>query len=108
MSRMWGERRYERPGYVSGSETSKAAADSLSPKVLGELHRTVYKHLRDSGGSTDEEGSVATGIEPNTYRPRRIELQDEGYVRDSGERRLTASTRKAAVWVVTDKGRPST
>jgi hypothetical protein len=59
----------------------------------------VLDVIRSSGGATDEEGLFASGFNVNTYRPRRVELVGLGLVRDSGERRLTQSRRRAIVWV---------
>jgi hypothetical protein len=41
-------------------------------------------------------------MDPNTERPRRRELQLNGLVRDSGERRLNRSGRRAVVWEATE------
>lgn len=95
-----GERSYpDAAGWVDHSPTSRMAADSINPR-LSDLHRAVYRHLRDSGGSTDEQGQVATGLSPNTYRPRRRELELHGWVRNSGRPGKTASGRAAVVWEV--------
>lgn len=53
---------------------------------------------------TDEQLQNALGIPANTQRPRRVECEDEGWVEDSGERRLTASGADAIVWRVTPAG----
>ena len=102
MSAAWGEPKYPyEPGYVSGSATSRAAAESISTKRLGDLHRSVWKHINSVGGATDEEATEALALRPNTYRPRRVELMEQGYVKDSGQRRHTASGRSAVVWIAT-------
>ena len=88
------------------SETSVAAAQSISDRTLGDLHRRVYAHLRDTGGNTDEAAMTALGMAPNTYRPRRRELELAGYVKDSGRTVRGNSGRTMVVWCVTDRGRP--
>ena len=90
--------------YQAHSETSREAAKSISRRTLSNLHRIVYRALC-SGGLTDEQGIDATGLSPSTYRPRRIELCDQGYVAKSGRREATRSGRMADVYVVTEKGR---
>jgi hypothetical protein len=50
-------------------------------------------------GLTDEEGIDVTGLPASTYRPRRIELQRRGKVRDSERTRLTRAGRKSVAWV---------
>ena len=90
--------------YQTHSETSRAAAESISRRALSNLHRIVYRALC-KGGYTDEQGIDATGLSPSTYRPRRIELCEQGYVAKSGRRAATRSGRMADVYVVTEKGR---
>ncbi len=86
--------------FVARSQTSRAAAEAIRPDT-GRLRLAVLVAIRDAGGLTDEEGIDATGISPNCYRPRRVELVQMGKVIDSGKTRLTKSLRKAVVWVAT-------
>lgn len=89
--------------YVPFSEpgTSREAADSVRESAAGmeaavlELLRSVYP-----AGLTDAEIEQRTGLGPNTARPRRVGLVLKGLVKDSGQRRATASGRQARVWVV--------
>ena len=85
-----------RPPRQRHSDTSHEAADSVEVR-LGRLQRQVLDYLA-RGGATDEEIQDRLNMAPNTERPRRRELQLNGLVRDSGERRLTRSGRKAVVW----------
>ena len=64
------------------------------------LRRVVYESILLSGekGRTDEEVQDLTRMNPSTQRPRRIELQRDGAVYDSGRRRSTKSGRSAIVW----------
>ena len=66
----------------------------------GTLRATIYRWLleRPDWGATDEEGQEALGMEGNTYRPRRVELQEVGLVVDSKTTRLTKNRRRAVVW----------
>lgn len=82
------------------SSTSVAAADGIRP-TAARLREVVYAAIRDAGehGLTDEEMLQATGLQPSTGRPRRVELVQAGRVRDSGKTRRTASNRSAVVWV---------
>jgi hypothetical protein len=86
--------------------TSELAAASVV-KSVPELRRRVLDAIASAGaaGLTDEQGEVITGIRHQTYTPRRLELQRQGLIRDSGERRKTASGRNAAVWVATEDAR---
>ena len=86
------------------SETSVAAARAIKPDA-NRYRAMVLAALRRAGadGLTDEEGIAATGIGPSTYRPRRGELVDRGFVQDGGGKRPTASGRPAVVWIAVDR-----
>lgn len=94
------------------SEPSREAAEQIKPH-LGELQIEVLEQLARIGahGWTDHEliAIVAEAKrlpeEPNTVRPRRIELVRLGFVIDSGRTRKTRSGRKATVWTITPEGR---
>jgi hypothetical protein len=82
------------------STTSVAAADAIEP-AADTLRGKCLDAIRDAGpdGLTDEEGITRTGMSPSTWRPRRVELVEDGFVRDSRRTRPTASGRAAVVWV---------
>lgn len=89
---------FDLPPAQAHSPTSVAAAEAVAPKV-GRLRRVVLDCLRgEPGGLTDEEVIDRTGLSPSTARPRRIELQRTGLVKDSGRTRKTRSGRLATVW----------
>ena len=90
----------ETPGFVRGSETSKAASLSMEHRASS-VRELVFGYIRSCGGygSTDEEMREALDLSPNTARPRRCELMEMGRVRDSGRTRTGASGRKCVVWV---------
>lgn len=54
-------------------------------------------------GATDEEMSIDLGMPANSLRPRRLELVQEGRVRDSGRRRRLASGNDGIVWEACDE-----
>lgn len=85
------------PPSQAHSPTSRAAAESIKPKV-GPLHREILTHLGIIFDSTDEEMQTDLSMSPNTQRPRRRELQLMGLVVDSGKTRPTRSGRAAVVW----------
>jgi hypothetical protein len=90
-------RKREAPPYQHGSDTSLAAAQAIAP-AAGTLRARVYQAiLALPDGLTDEEGCLLTGMNPSTWRPRRIELLEQGLVRQAGTR-LTKSGRSAVVW----------
>jgi hypothetical protein len=59
---------------------------------------------RHADGLTDEEGQSVMRMDGNSYRPCRVTLANKGLVKDTGERRMTAHRKKAAVWAVTAAG----
>lgn len=85
--------------------TSIAAAEQIKPKADA-LRQMVLRHIEACGdaGATDEEGMLATGMQGNTYRPRRIELWHAGLVKDNGCTRRTVAGRAAIVWVAVSRG----
>ena len=87
------------PAHQSHSETSKAAAIAIKPRI-GPMHRAILDYLEYSGGSTDEELQRFIPMAQNTERPRRRELQKAGLIEDSGKTRQTKSGRAAVVWVL--------
>lgn len=83
--------------FIAGSATSKKAAEEIRQPVTT-LRARVLSTLLSKGPSTDEEMQDYLGMNPSTQRPRRIELQRAGLVRDSGKKRNTRSGRLATVW----------
>ena len=98
--RMDEARRHAAP-FVSGSVTSLDAARKITPKA-GTLRQLVLDLLSEEP-MTDEQGSLISGLNPSTYRPRRVELVKAGLVVEVG-RSKTASGREAVVWGPSDTG----
>lgn len=88
---------FDQPPYQAHSKTSAEAAESMKGKT-GTIRRTVLEALKQQP-STDEELTNRLQMNPNTVRPRRIELTKSGLIHEVGVR-LTASNRKAVVWGV--------
>lgn len=84
--------------YVKGSDTSRAAAESIEHE-LGRLQRLVldFVSLRLHGATCDE-AELALSLKHQTASARFRELAELGVIVDSGERRPTSSGRKAIVW----------
>lgn len=91
--------------YVVGSDTSRAAADSLGGEVLSRLEALVLDVIwaRGSGGATDDEVEVVTELSHQCASARRVALVKRGLVVDSMQRRETRSGRLATVWVAEPK-----
>jgi len=90
----------EEPGFVKGSDTSRAAAESMveiSPTLRGLLYRQFL--LLGERGATDDELEKFTGLKHQTVSARRRELVLDGFLRENGKR-TSRSGRKAKVWVV--------
>ena len=89
------------PGAIPGKrETSRAAAQAILPKT-GTLRRKVYDFIawNRGFGATDGEIQATLNMAGSTERPRRKELEDAGWVRDSGRTRKTGSGHDAIVWL---------
>ena len=70
--------------------------------------RVIRIHLAHPAGLTDDELRLEMGSDiknDSSHRKRRNELEQEGYLEDSGTRRLTRTGSLAIVWRITNKGR---
>ena len=76
--------------------TSKAAALAVAPKA-GTQRRRVLEAIA-SHPATDEELQARLAMSGNTERPRRVELVEGGWIRDSGARRPSMSGQESIVW----------
>jgi hypothetical protein len=80
--------------------TSANARRQIAPRVPSIRERVYsYIYLTESHGATDEEIADEMGGNPNTLRPRRIELAKAGRIVPAGTRR-TRSGALAVVWRV--------
>jgi hypothetical protein len=82
--------------------TSFAAAERILGRT-GSARRRVLEALALLA-RTDEELQTDLRMPANTQRPRRVELAAAGYIRDSQQRRATASGAKSIVWEATEAG----
>lgn len=84
------------PPFVVGSPTSYAAALQIKPQREN-LKERVYRFIVVNPGSTDEQIAEGTGLNPSTARPRRVDLEKEGRIYNSGHA-TTMSGRWAKTW----------
>jgi len=84
------------PPFQKHSDTSRAAAARIHGEKRRKGRVVVLEFLIAQGsyGATDNEIIEATGLNPSTARPRRIDLMHDGLVEDSGRRRDNCT-----VWV---------
>lgn len=90
------------PGYVSGCETSKEAADLIEPSA-GTIRRWVYDEIVRCGkqGATCDEIEESLDLSHQTTSARIRELSLNGNVEIIGAR-LTRTGRRARVYRVID------
>jgi hypothetical protein len=90
------------PAHQRQSPTSRAAAASVISDTA-RCRAAVFDAIKRAGarGLTDQEGQDALGMSGDTYRPRRVELDDSARIRPTGRYRPTRSGRLAMVWVAT-------
>ena len=79
------------------SDTSREAA-AESAVHAPNMRRRVYDYIQRHGPCSDQNVQSGLTMNPNTERPRRIELESAGHVRSSGN--LDTG---AVVYVVTTK-----
>lgn len=84
--------------FIAGSPTSHAAAEEIKPTAQN-LRERVFACIADHPyGLNDEEIAELLRMNPSTERPRRIELQRSGRIRQDGTR-MTKSGRQGVAWV---------
>lgn len=90
--------KFQRPG--DAAPTQRLAAIQAMPRT-GTARRRVLDFIRVAGdaGATDEEIQQGLGMNPSTQRPRRVELVEGHWIKDSGRTRRTDSGMAAVVWV---------
>lgn len=84
--------------FVEGSETSEDAAKKAKKRAEVDAIR-IYEFIGASEGSTCEECEDALDLKHQTASARIRGLVQDAFLKDSGEKRLTKSGRKAIVWV---------
>ncbi len=99
------------PGYAKGSDTSKAAAESLS--THGELSFAVLRAVRNAGSIgiiVDDakalvEDELGRSFDRSTVAARFTELKAQEMIEETDQRRMTPRDRMATVFKITLKGR---
>ncbi len=86
--------------FENGVWTSEVAA-RLAEGFKVNHENIIYAHLRDCGsrGATDQEIQEATGIDGNSERPARRQLEKDKRVKRTKRWRFTRSMRPAIVWI---------
>ena len=92
-----------RPHTITGHAhpvTSHVAAARALPRS-GTQRRTIYDLIAGRGltGATDDEVADLTGIPPNSVRPRRVELWQQGLIARSGVTRENGHGNPCDVWI---------
>jgi len=88
--------------HADAQPTEKAAAYAVYPRS-GTQRRRILEYIRAVGGALDEDISADTGIIRQSELPRRFELVEGGWVKDSGRRKRTMNGSMGIVWEATDK-----
>lgn len=88
-------------------DTSHEAAESISPR-LRQLQALVLDFAASQpDGFTDVDLNQHFDTHASTYRTRRSELVEKGFIRDSGERRAygeNGTGRRHVIWQITVEG----
>jgi hypothetical protein len=95
------------PPHVKGSDTSRAAAESVAFDAK-HLRAVVFNHILGSGsvGMTCDRVEEIMDGRHQTISARIRELRNEGRIVDSGQRRPTRSGRQAIVYLATCNATP--
>lgn len=87
------------PPSQAHSDTSRAAARSIKGKSAAQ-RAEILAHLSVNGPASDEQLQRELGMAQNSERPRRVELERAGLIRDSGRRATAESGRRVVLWEV--------
>jgi hypothetical protein len=93
--------------FAKGSETSKAAAESLQGIPVNKLKRLVLEYIvqRGAEGATCDQAELDLGMRHQTCSARFYDLHKLGAIVDSGMKRRTRSRRNAVVYVAVGFGK---
>ena len=80
-------------------QAQKLAQVAAKPNAAT-MRQRVFEVISTHGPISDERGAELLGIEGNTYRPRRKELEVVGRICPSGRKETTHSGRQAVAWTV--------
>ena len=92
------------PGYVD-TDTSKAAAEAVSPRVAG-IRARVLRFIEQQGPSTCDQVEEALALRHQTASARVRELFLMGRLKDTGDRRRTRSGHYAILWQAQNENQP--
>jgi hypothetical protein len=92
----------EIPGHAKGSDTSKAAGQSVEITARS-MRARAYAFIKQVGGATCDEIEVEFNQRHQTISARLSELRLGGWIERSGSTRPTRSGRQADVYKVRDK-----
>jgi len=96
------------PGYYQHApETSREVAAHIAP-VANSIRAHVFSVIKDVGeaGAIGDEVAQRLGLNVYQVRSRLSELHADGKIADSGRRRIGASGRRGAVWVLPEYAPP--
>jgi hypothetical protein len=97
------EPNFDKPPISGKRATSKAAARRVEPAVNTQrrLLLDIFRNTAfavDEYGYTDSELVIKSNLLPNTLRPRRNELVEDGWLVDTGHTRKNQNGNKEVVW----------
>lgn len=102
------ERYPHTPGsYAHAPETSREAAEHIAP-VANSIRTRVLSVIKDAGemGVIGDDVAERLGLNVYQVRCRLSELHADKKIADSGRRRVGASGRRGAVWVLPEFAPP--
>lgn len=88
--------------YQAHSMTSAKAAAFVTP-YAAKTREKIFLEIWNAGtrGCTDEELAQILRMNPNTVRPRRVELMQNSLIQQRPHTRKTSSGAQANVWITT-------
>lgn len=91
--------------YEVGNEASREGAERIAPFV-GTARYRVFEFIQKNPGCCDRDIVLTLGMNPNTVRPRRVELERAGLIKPIGLTKTPDKDSEATAWGVTGDAYP--
>lgn len=91
--------------YESGNENSREGAERIAPFVKTARYR-VYKFIQEHPRCCDRDIVLMLGMNGNTVRPRRVELERAGLIKPVGLTKTPDKDADATAWEATGEPYP--
>jgi len=86
------------------SKTSREAAKKVEPRITNMRGKILLLMVQEFPHGATDEDFYKMGFNPNSFRPRRVELVEGRFIEDTGQTRLNDHGNKMTLWRPTKLG----